>query len=308
MTEFWHGRHVLMFCLLTAASVAAQDAPLFRSSTDTVRVFVSVTNRGQGLVAGLTKDDFSVSDNGVPQPIRQFDNTPVPIRLVVLLDVSDSMVENVSMMRHGVEQFLKRLHADDLVKVGTFGASEVRLDPSYTRDVEALSRALPTDVIKGQGSPVWRSVVGAIEGFGPSVADERRVILLVTDGWNGDPLTVPINSITVRDAVNAAQRAEVMIYCVGMMPSLAPPFVRSIHSSVAEVAAETGGGLIEIGTDTSSRRVAEAFAGIAQELHSQYLLGFEPPQHDGKVHRISVRVTRQGMQARARRSYVAPEK
>ena len=122
MTMFSRSRQVLIFCFLTVASLAAQDAPVFRSSTDTVRVFVSVTSRGQGLVTGLAKDDFSVSDNGVPQPIRQFDNTPVPIRLVVLLDVSDSMVENVSPMREGVEHFLTKLHPDDLMKVGIFGA------------------------------------------------------------------------------------------------------------------------------------------------------------------------------------------
>lgn len=308
MATFWRGRHILIVCLLAVASLAAQDVPVFRSSTDTVRVFVSVTDRGKGLVAGLTKDDFSLSDNGVPQPIKQFDSTPVPIRIVVLLDVSESMVENVLTMRQGVEQFLNRLHAEDLVKVGTFGASEVRLDRSYTRDVETLRRALPNDVIKGQGSPVWRSVIGAIESFGPSVADERRVILLVTDGWNGDPVTVPINSITARDAVDAAQRAEVTIYSVGMMPALSPPFVKSIHSSVSDVASETGGRYVEIGEGTNSRRVAEAFAGIADDLHAQYLLGFEPPQHDGKVHSITVRVTRQGMQARARRNYIAPGK
>ena len=305
MTTFWCGRYVLIFCFLVVASLAAQDAPVFRTSTDTVRVFVSVTDRRQGLVAGLTKDDFSLSDNGVPQPIKQFDDSPVPIRLVVLLDVSESMIENVSSMREGVEHFLTRLHPDDLMKVGIFGANEVRLERSYTRDPNELKRALPNGVIKGQGSPVWRSVIEAVESFGPTVAEERRVILLVSDGHNGDPLTK--NSITQEHAVKAAQAAEVMIYCVGMKPSWRPvPMVEEVDPSLAELAPETGGRYVEIGEGTSSRRIAEAFAGIAEELHAQYLLGFEPPQHDGKVHRIAVRVTRQGMQARARRNYVAP--
>jgi len=301
----WRGRHILIICL-AVASLAAQDVPVFRSSTDTVRVFVSVTDRRQGLVAGLTKDDFSLSDNGAPQPIRQFDNTPVPIRLVVLLDVSESMAKNLPIMREGVDQLMARLNADDLIKVGSFGASEVKLGRSYTRDVAELKQALPTDVIKGTGSPVWRSVIGAIDSFGPSVADERRVIVLVSDGWDSDPVTFGLIPITPGDAVKAAQQSEVMIYCIGMKPSFPAPMVEQTHASLAEVAAETGGRYVQIGAGIIPKRGGAEFAGIADELHSQYLLGFEPPQHDGKVHRITVRVARQGMQARARRNYVAP--
>jgi hypothetical protein len=48
------------------------------------------------------------------------------------------------------------------------------------------------------------------------------------------------------------------------------------------------------------------FADIADELHLQYLLGFAPPKRDGKTHRISVRLGKPGLKARARQSYVAP--
>jgi hypothetical protein len=70
------------------------------------------------------------------------------------------------------------------------------------------------------------------------------------------------------------------------------------------VAEETGGGYTEIrlGEDLGA-----AFARVADELHSQYLLGFEPPKRDGKVHDIDVRVSQRGMKPRARKSYVAPK-
>ncbi len=73
---------------------------------------------------------------------------------------------------------------------------------------------------------------------------------------------------------------------------------------LARVAEETGGGYIEIkfGEDLGT-----AFEQVADELHSQYLLGFAPPKRDGKVHKIDVRVTQRGYQARARKSYVAPK-
>ena len=73
---------------------------------------------------------------------------------------------------------------------------------------------------------------------------------------------------------------------------------------LARVAQETGGGYLEI---RAGQNLAAAFAQVADELHSQYLLGFAPPRRDGKKHDIDVRLTQRGLTARARKSYVAPK-
>ena len=73
---------------------------------------------------------------------------------------------------------------------------------------------------------------------------------------------------------------------------------------LALVAQHTGGGYIEL---RPNQDLGEAFAGVIDELHSQYLLGFTPPRRDGKVHDIEVRVAGKGLKPRARRSYVAPK-
>jgi hypothetical protein len=70
------------------------------------------------------------------------------------------------------------------------------------------------------------------------------------------------------------------------------------------VAEETGGGYTEIDFRDD---LGAAFARVADELHSQYLLGFAPPKRDGKVHDLDVRVSQRGLRPRARKSYVAPE-
>jgi hypothetical protein len=106
-----------------------------------------------------------------------------------------------------------------------------------------------------------------------------------------------------------------MIYAVGMrsrskqrMPAGAglPAMLMADmpDPGLARVAQETGGGYIEIrlGEDLGA-----AFARVADELHSQYLLGFAPPQRDGKRHDVEVRLTQRGLTARARKSYVAPK-
>src|SRR4029079_1617792 len=73
---------------------------------------------------------------------------------------------------------------------------------------------------------------------------------------------------------------------------------------LARVAEETGGGYTEI---RFGQDLGAAFAQVADELHSQYLLGYAPPKRDGKVHDIDVRVATRGLNPRARKSYVAPK-
>jgi hypothetical protein len=72
---------------------------------------------------------------------------------------------------------------------------------------------------------------------------------------------------------------------------------------LALVAQHSGGGYTEI---RFGQDLGMAFAQVADELHSQYLLGFAPPKRDGKIHDIDVRLLRRGLKARARKSYLAP--
>jgi hypothetical protein len=73
---------------------------------------------------------------------------------------------------------------------------------------------------------------------------------------------------------------------------------------LAVVAEQTGGGYTEI---RYGQDLGAAFARVADELHSQYLLGFAPPKRDGKVHDLDVRVSQRGVKPRARKNYVAPK-
>src|SRR5262245_54148296 len=81
---------ILAFGVIALAFVAAvaaegqQQPPVFRGRSDAVRAFVTVTDRDGRLVTTLSRDDFDIRDEGKPQPITLFDNTPQPIRLIVL--------------------------------------------------------------------------------------------------------------------------------------------------------------------------------------------------------------------------------
>src|SRR5215470_7723447 len=111
----------LAACVLTVIGVAAQQQPTFRGGGDVVRVFATVTDHDGRLVTTLAQNDFEIRDEGKPQPIVLFDNTPQPIRLIVMLDVSGSMEGNLPILREASQELFGRLRPDDRARVGSFG-------------------------------------------------------------------------------------------------------------------------------------------------------------------------------------------
>ena len=81
--------------------------------------------------------NFEIRDDGKPQPLTQFDNSPQPIRLIVMLDVSGSMEGNLPLLRSATVELFKRLLPDDVARLGTFG-HEVTISPAFTRNSEEL--------------------------------------------------------------------------------------------------------------------------------------------------------------------------
>jgi len=302
--------------LLCVLGAAAQQPPVFRGSSDIVRVFVTVTDRDGRLVTTLTRDQFELRDEGKPQPITQFDNSPQPIRLIVMLDVSGSMEGNLPLLRGAAEQLFARLRPDDVVRVGSFGR-DVAISSSFTHDLNELRAALPRGIEPDAPTPLWRAIDEALDAL--SDADEKRaVILVLSDGKDSGPISFRQRPVSQAEVIDRARREDVMIYGVGMRSRSARPMSPGIgpgglqamlmadlpDPGLARVAEETGGGYTEIrfGEDLGA-----AFAGVADELHTQYLLGFAPPRRDGKVHDINVRVAQGGLKTRARKSYLAPK-
>src|SRR5215203_590359 len=103
---------VLVMCVIGLAGAVPSQQPTFRGSGDAVRIFVTVTDRDGRLVSNLSQNDFEIRDEGKPQPITLFDNTPQPIRLIVMLDVSGSMEGNLGLLRDGAEERFGRLRQD----------------------------------------------------------------------------------------------------------------------------------------------------------------------------------------------------
>ncbi|HUR32606.1 MAG TPA: VWA domain-containing protein [Vicinamibacterales bacterium] len=276
------------------ASLAAQQ-PTFRTSTQVVSLFATVTDGQNRLVPDLTRDDFSVLDNDKPQELVVFENQNQPITVVVMLDTSGSMTASIQLLKAAAEQFITRLLPEDKAAVGAFN-DKIELSASFSNDRDALITEVK-DLDFGNGTRLYDALnesLNQLRGI-----DGRRVVLVFTDGDD-------TSSRVGRGAILERARAEeVMIYSIGLQSEYfdGARTVRSRpDSGLRRLSDETGGGYFEL-KQTSD--LGPTFTRVAQELHSQYVLGFEAQQLDGKVHKLTVRMKQAGMTARARRSYVA---
>jgi Ca-activated chloride channel family protein len=296
-----------------AVTVASQEPQVFRGASDTVRVFLTATDKANRIVTDLTREQFEVKDNGRPQPLTQFDSTPQPVRVIVLIDVSGSMAGNLNLMRAACQALFERLLPGDLARVGTFG-NEIFISPRFTNDVRELLQALPTDINPGASTPLWRSMDQAMDLLRGE--EGRPVLVVMSDAKDSMTGRFGEKLITQVDVSDRATREDVLVYGIGIHGRMPPGATMSGQSmmsvmtstwpdpGLARIAEETGGGYTEL---RQGQDLRAAFARIADELHSQYLLGFSPPARDGKTHKIEVKTTAKDVKVRARRSYVAPK-
>jgi Ca-activated chloride channel family protein len=281
----------------TSIAVLAQQpqGPTFKSGTQVVSLFVTVADAQRRLVAGLTQEEFEVFDNEKPQPIVFFQNEIQPITVVVMLDTSGSMTLTLDLLRQAAEQFLIRLLPADKGRVGAFN-DKIQFSSRFTSDRDQLV----TDVKNldyGNGTRLWDAVGASLDEL--KGIEGRRVILVFTDG---DDTASKIGLGTV---VERARADEVMIYAIGLESNYfnGQSMVRTKpDSGLRKIADETGGGYFEL---KKSSELASTFTKVAQELHSQYVIGFTPLQLDNRVHKLTVKMKQPGMTARARRSYLA---
>jgi len=288
---------ILVLATFLERPTFTQQQPLFRAGTELVDLYVTVTDDDGRLVPDLTREAFAIFDDGQPQEIVLFENDVRPITVVVMLDTSISTTNVMHLILGGAEQFLIRMLPDDRARIGAFNDKIEVLPEEFVGDRDLLIAGLDT-LDFGNETRLFDSIAASLDAL--QGVDNRKVVLVLTDGQDS------ASNTGWRDVLERAIAEEVMIYSIGLEVEYFDGVrVRrtSPDRSLRRLAEETGGGYFEL---QETDELGPTFTRVSQELHSQYVLGFEPSERDGETHRLEIRVGEKGMAARTRRSYVAP--
>lgn len=299
----------LPLAVLSLAGSGTQTPQVpFRSGTDLVPVYTTVRDRETRLVSNLTKEDFTITDNGKVQDIAFFSNDVGPFSVVIMLDRSRSMFAYQNEVREAASAFVRQMLPTDYARVGSFGDSvgnRIVIRPSiFTSSRGELLDILSAPIGLGGGSPVLISIDQSINAL--SQRQGRRVVLIFSDGY--DEAAPSMMAVSPKVLIERARQADVLVYALGFVrvenrgadkpPAFTPP-----DPLLRQLADETGGGYF---TMQGSADMTARFTQVAEELHRQYSLAFAPQVRDGKVHTLQVRVRDKELTVRARPSYQAP--
>jgi Ca-activated chloride channel homolog len=261
-----------------------------RVRTDAVLVPVIVTNGGQ-FVKGLTKQDFEVLEDGIPQSIASLVSEDAPLDLVLAIDISGSMEHALDDVKAAVKQLLSKLRPGDAATVlgfndTTFIAAE--------REKDQKTREEAVDLLTSWGgTALYDATVRAIDLVSKDWG--RKGIVIFSDGDDR-------NSFTQRDrAMARVQASDAMMYTIGFGSGATVPLLRK---SLESYAGSTGGRAF---FPRHTRDLDEVFAQIISELANQYVLSYSSTnaKQDHTWREIKVHVRKGKFDIRARRGYRA---
>ena len=272
------------------------DRP-FTSGVEISSVTATVTDKNGKLVAGLGRDQFQVFEDGEAQTVTQFTNERVPVGLGVLLDISDSMFgKRIVDARAAVDHFLfTLLDEGDEFFLSAFNHRPRPLT-AWTRGQDEIRAAL--DAIRPSGgTAIYDAIIDAL----PMIDRRNRTrgaLLVISDGAD------TASSSNLRDVQSALWRSEAFVYAIAIdSPDTKAINTRVNPQTLREITNESGGRTEVV---RNSADIDEATARIAEELNSQYVLGYSSTHSaDGKFHSIRVKAVGPDYRVRARNGYIA---
>ena len=164
-----------------------KDVDVVKTDTDLVTVPVIATDRGGLYIPDLTKEEFSIAEDGVKQELAFFAQTTAPFHVVLMLDTSASTKEKLPLIQKAAYAFVQQLHSDDQVKIISFD-DQVRELSDFTNDRSEVKAAI-NRTVPGQGTKVYDAMATALASVGKIKG--RKAIVIFTDGvdWFSDEAT-----------------------------------------------------------------------------------------------------------------------
>jgi VWFA-related protein len=293
-----------------------QSDQTLKVGTTVVNVFATVRDKHHAIISDLTEKDFKILEDGQEQKVAFFSREKnLPITLGILMDTSGSMDRILSAEQDAASAFLERvMRKTDEAMVISFDL-DVNLLADFTADTRVLERAIRRTVINAPAAGIG-GTVGTIpqQGGGTNLYDAvylaahdelateagRKAIILLSDCEDTG------SRLRIQDAIEAAQRADTVIHVLLLRDFMA---TSGVGPGVAnKMSSETGGRVIDV---HNNKTLEKAFDEIAEELSSQYVLGYYPTneKRDGTFRKIQVEiVSRPDTKVTARKGYYAPRK
>jgi len=285
------------------ATLGAPDAvTTLKKQVNEVNVIFTVTDKHGRFVKNLKANDFSVlDDRQAPQSIINFaSETNLPLRVGLLIDVSNSIRDRFKFEQEAAGEFLSQIikpRVDQAFTIGFDTTPEVTQD--FTDNTEKLANGVRV-LRPGGGTALYDAVYYAARdklGRLNPVTPVRRAIILITDGEDNQ------SRVTREEAIEMAQRSEVIIYAISTNVS----GMKLRGDKVLERMAEATGGRAFFPFKIED--ISNYFTEIQEELRSQYLLAYKPPadfQADGRFHEIAISAGNKNLHVRAKKGYYAP--
>ena len=270
--------------------------PRFRTAIKLTTVNATVTDTEGRLVHDLSRDQFEVFEDGERQTIEQFTSDRVPVSLAVLLDASDSMYgRRIADARSAIEHFVSDLlDPADEFSVMVFNHHQELLTP-WTDD-RRLAASTLAPVVPWGSTAIYDAIMAAIP-LADARHKPRAALLVVSDGAD------TASDTALRDLRSALMRTDLFVYAIGIDSADRRTINAPVNPATLGQITDQSGGRTRIVHD--SAEVAQALVQIADELNSQYLIGYSSSHPaDGKYHSIRVRVTGSDYRIRARNGYV----
>jgi VWFA-related protein len=295
---------------------AAQSAPPTsqeeeeRSPTTTivktvneVNIAFTVTDKHGRFVKDLKQDDFQILDDNKPaaQINHFYSQTDLPLQVALLVDASNSVRDRFKFEQEAAIEFLNqiiRAASDQAFVVGFDSTPEVTQD--FTDSTERLSKGVRM-LRPGGGTAMFDAIYFACRDklmTAQRKTATRRAIIVLSDGDDNQ------SHVTREEAIEMAQRAEVVVYAISTNVS----GQKSRGDKILERIAEATGGRAFF--PFKIQDVSDAFNDIQAELRSQYLLSYKPADFvaDGRYRSIVLTaVNQKHLQVRSRRGYYAPK-
>ena len=290
---------LLNFCPRTA--LAQDETPetpdeVVRVSTDLVTVPLFVTDSRGRRVAGLTRGDFELTDNGQRVEPAYFAAGEEHVSLLFLLDASGSTRDIINDQRETALALFSRFGAGSSVAVMQFRERAVLKQP-FTRDPRLARQAFSIDSLAESRTAIFDAALAAARAFAnaPQPTAERRIVVLISDGLDN------ASAERAERAIEEARAAGVTFYCIHLplyTPREGRLVARRASKGFRELAERTGGQFFVVGDARSAldphaeHDLRPVFQAIAEDLRGQYVVGYHAsaaPQQPG-THRIVVRL------------------